>query len=108
MTKLQYVVRLVLRKRSATAGPLSISDFYDPCSENLDDNPCNRCRYESYKRAAQKIGAAVHVFPCGLSHLTDGVDLFVVPRGQTLDRDREGPHWKAWFLELPDTCACHE
>jgi len=79
---------------------------------------CNYCFVESIKREANKTGARVYVRNSGFM---GGVDIFKVPRGETLAPEESmiGPceeypdgneayakHHVAWFMELPSTCCC--
>lgn len=34
---------------------------------------------------------------------TGGIFVFVVPKGESLDRDK---HFKAWFMSLGKSCEC--
>lgn len=62
---------------------------------------CNLCLLAEIKRQAKKEGKVVVKKPgtFGLG----GVDLFVLRKGEKLDR---GKHFRAWCMKIPEGCEC--
>jgi hypothetical protein len=67
---------------------------------------CNYCSYQSIKRNKKKDERISKLYEHG------GVSIFVHPkdvRGSArFEKDSEGDriYFKAWFMKLPDSCAC--
>lgn len=66
---------------------------------------CNYCSLKELRRNKPK-GSRIHL---RVSSFMGGVDVFVVPQGEKLDKrspDDGGGHWRRWFMELGDRCGC--
>ncbi len=69
---------------------------------------CNYCNLQDIKRRAKQKGATVHVLKSSMDSL-GGNDVFVVPKGQELDKrqpDDGGKHWVSWLMEISEVCCC--
>ena len=70
---------------------------------------CNHCNLKRIKAEAKKSGAKV--FKRSNAEY-GGVDIYVVPKGDTLDTTRHpktknpSDQWKAWMMEITDRCEC--
>jgi hypothetical protein len=63
------------------------------------------CNYHSFRRIkqrAKKTDSQV-ILEQDEEYALGGVNCYVVPEGETLDREK---HFEAWFMELTDCCAC--
>jgi len=68
---------------------------------------CNYCDMKMIKAKAKKDGARVYTRPSDFC--LGGFNVYVVPKGETLDTtdpDDGGKHWVAWMMSIPDTCCC--
>lgn len=65
---------------------------------------CNYCTFQWLKRRAEKEGKVVTVIP-SKSEL-GGVDVYVHSAKVIKPQINRNRHWKAWFMELTDECAC--
>ena len=66
--------------------------------EFLTMSKCNRCVYEGMKRTGfRRIKSPETKFDTG------GVNVYLVPFGEKLDRKK---HFAAWFMEITDVCDC--
>jgi hypothetical protein len=78
---------------------------------------CNFCTYQSIKRDAKKNGSRV-VKRYAVAYQLGGVNIYVVPKGVEVPKVIKGcdvtykgdafhrKYFRAWFMELPDHCAC--
>ena len=60
---------------------------------------CNYCSLRSIEARSAKTGKRVVQLPA----TGEGVNVYVVPVGISIDEDR---HFAAWFMELTDHCVC--
>lgn len=60
--------------------------------------PCNYCTLKHIEQRAKRNGNQVI-----LKNSLDGVNVYVIPKGQELSPDTE---ITAWFMELSDHCCC--
>jgi hypothetical protein len=65
-----------------------------------DLTSCNYCTLKRIRKDAKENGKIVVLKASGFM---GGIDVFVLKRGEKLDRKE---HFCAWLMEIPDRCVC--
>lgn len=71
---------------------------------------CNFCTMRDIKRRAKKMGMKVTTNAC-TRHSLGGVDVYRHPKDEKPDTSLlpdDNPYFVAWFMRLPDKCACDD
>lgn len=67
----------------------------------MSDRPCNRCIYRKLVQQAESAGKLVAVQPS--EDMPGSVNVLLHSEGEEPDLEQ---HFAAWFMALPDECAC--
>ena len=63
---------------------------------------CNYCTMQNIKERAKKDNSKI-ITRDNAGFALGGVNVYIVPKGKRFDKDK---HLVAWFMELPERCAC--